>query len=213
MLYVECWLRIEAGQLDRAAALAADLLSRAERHGFIFWRLMGAFLQATIGSIGALTAENVDPTAVSALVATVSRFVDTGRRFGVNLYLTFCDSVLGRVLIAAGQPVQARASLDTGLQLAEDTGMHFYDAELLRLRAHTHTDPDARRADINAALELARRQRATLFELRTALDDFELRSQSARAALVDAAGRISTNNAWPELARAQAALSEQSRRI
>ena len=68
--------------------------------------------------------------------------------------------------------------------------MCFYDAELLRLRAHTHTDPDARRADIAAALELARRQGATLFELRAALDDFELRGEPARAALADAASRI-----------------------
>ena len=92
------------------------------------------------------------------------------------------------------------------MQLARDTGMRFYDAELLRLRAHTHTDPDARRADITAALELARRQGATLFELRAALDDFELRGQPARAALIDAASRIPANNAWPELARAQALL-------
>ena len=61
--------------------------------------------------------------------------------------------------------------------------MCFYDAELLRLRAHTHTDPDARRADLGAALALARRQGATLFELRAALDDFELRGEPARAAL------------------------------
>ena len=88
-------------------------------------------------------------------------------------------------MTAAGQPEQARARLDTALQFAQDTGMHFYDAELLRLRAHTHTDPDARRADLAAALELARRQGATLFELRAALDDFELRGQPARAALVD----------------------------
>ena len=89
--------------------------------------------------------------------------------------------------------------------------MHFYDAELLRLRAHTHTDPDAHQTDIGAALELARRQGATLFELRAALDDFDLRGQPARAALLDAAGRIPTNNAWlPELARAQTGLSEHS---
>ena len=90
--------------------------------------------------------------------------------------------------------------------LARDTGMHFYDAELLRLRAHTHTDPDARQADIGAALDLARRQGATLFELRAALDDFELRGEPARAAVVDAVSRFPVNNAWPELARAQAAL-------
>jgi hypothetical protein len=96
--------------------------------------------------------------------------------------------------------------------LAQDTGMCFDDAELLRLRAHTHTDPDARQADIAAALELARRQGVTLFELRAALDDYELLGQPARAALIDAASRIPANNAWPELARAQASLSEHSPR-
>jgi hypothetical protein len=64
-----------------------------------------------------------------------------------------------------GDLEQARR-LDTGLALARDTGMCFYDAELLRLRAHTHTDPDARQAALGAALELARSQGVTLFELR-----------------------------------------------
>ena len=84
--------------------------------------------------------------------------------------------------------------------------MCFYDAELLWLRAHTHIDPDARRADIAAALELARRQGATLFELRAALDDFELRGEPARAALNDVANRFPTTSAWPELTRARALL-------
>jgi hypothetical protein len=66
------------------------------------------------------------------------------------MYLTFLDSDLGRLLIAASQPQVARERLDTGLQLAQDTGMRFYDAELLRLRAHTH--PGDRRADITGAL-------------------------------------------------------------
>jgi hypothetical protein len=58
------------------------------------------------------------------------------------------------------------------------------------LRAHAHTDPDARRADINAALKLARPQGATLFEQRAALDDFELPGEPPRAALIDPASRI-----------------------
>jgi hypothetical protein len=43
-----------------------------------------------------------------------------------------------------------------------------------------HTDPAARAADIAAAFELARRQGATLFELRAALDHFELRGEPNR---------------------------------
>ena len=84
--------------------------------------------------------------------------------------------------------------------------MHFYDAELLRLRAQTHDEPTARQADINAALELARRQGATLFELRAALDDFRIRGEPARAELVDAVSRFPADSAFPELAHARAAL-------
>ena len=108
----------------------------------------------------------------------------------MNAYTTFFDGVLGRLLIAAGRPDEARRRLDVGLQLAADTGMCFYDAELLRLRGHTHTDSATRSADIAAARDLARRQGATLFELRAALDDFDLRGDDARAALIDVAERM-----------------------
>ena len=90
--------------------------------------------------------------------------------------------------------------------------MHFYDAELLRLRAHSHADRSACQADIGAALELARRQGATLFELRAALDDFELRGEPTRAAVVDAARRFPADSRLPELARAEASLSRDSPR-
>jgi hypothetical protein len=110
-------------------------------------------------------------------------------------------------MIAAGQLDAARGRIDTALVLARDTGMCFYDAELLRLRAATQSDTDARRADIAAAHDLARRQGVPLFELRAALDDFELRGQPARAALVDAVGRFRTDDPWPELARAHTVLS------
>ena len=165
---MESWLRIEAGQLDRAAVLAADLIELAERHGFDQWRLVGPPSRPPSARLASLGTDDLDPTALSAHIATMTTLLDTWRTVGLNMYVTLYDAVLGRLLIAAGQPEQARARLDTALALAQDTGMCFYDAELLRLRAHTHTDPDARRADISAALELARRQGATLFELRAA---------------------------------------------
>ncbi|HWT48004.1 MAG TPA: adenylate/guanylate cyclase domain-containing protein [Mycobacterium sp.] len=210
---IETGVRTEAGQLDRAAVLAADLTELAERHGFEMWRLYGATHQAIIGGLAALGADHPDPAALSAHIATLTTLLDTFGTAGANVYRTYFDGALGRLLIAAGQPEQGRHRLDIALAVAKDTGTCFYDAELLRLRAHTHTDPGARQADINAALELARRQGATLFELRAALDDFELRGEPASAAVADAAKRIPANDAWPELAQAQAALSEQSQRI
>ena len=205
---MECWIRVEAGQLDRAAVLAADLTEQAERHGFDMFRVWGEALQAALSALDLVDADDPDPPGLSERIATMATWVDILHMVGMNVYITFHDAVLGRLLIAAGQPEVARERLDTALQLAQDTGMHFYDAELLRLRAHTHTDPDARRADIAAALDLARRQGATLFELRAALDDFELHGQPARAALTDVVSRFPADSGWPELARAQAALDQ-----
>ena len=51
---------------------------------------------------------------------------------------------------AAAQPDWARARLEMALAEARDTGICFYHAELLRLRAQ---------ADIDAARELGRRRR------------------------------------------------------
>jgi class 3 adenylate cyclase/tetratricopeptide (TPR) repeat protein len=208
--FAEIWLRIEAGQLDRAAILAAELIDQAERYGFDQWRLVGATEQGIVSAVASLGADDLDPTGLSAHIATITSCLDTWGTVGLNIYRTFFDAMLGRLLIADGQPDQACARLNMALRLADDTGMHFYDAELLRLRAHTYTDPAARQADVSAALALARRQGATLFELRAALDDFELRGQPAHAALVDVVRRMPAEGGVPELARAQELLSERA---
>jgi predicted ATPase len=128
------------------------------------------------------------------------RFLNT--KFGLPSF----DGRIAQLLIATGRLVEARDRVDAGLQLAEETGMHYYDAELLRLRAKTHTDADACCADLDAAGQLARRQGATIFALRAALDDFERRGEPARQGVVEAVDRIPADSTWPELARARALL-------
>jgi hypothetical protein len=126
----------------------------------------------------------------------------------VGIYHGFLESIRARRLISAGQRDEARRNLDAALQKADDNDEHFYDAELLRVRAHTQVDPDARTAGFAAAAELARHQGAGLFELRATLDDFQLRGQPARAALVAAVSRMPTDGAMPEVALARAALDQ-----
>jgi class 3 adenylate cyclase len=210
---MDAWLRLEAGQLDRAGVVAADMINEAERHAFDMWRLVGATWQAVVRALAALGVDNLDPTDLAVHIVAITASLENLRAIGVNIYTTVYDGILGRLLIAAGQSEAARERLDFGLALAQDTGMCFYDAELLRLRAHTHHDPAARQLDITAALELARRQGATLFELRAALDDFELRGEPASAGVADAADRIPADYAWPELGRARVVLPERSHRI
>jgi class 3 adenylate cyclase len=205
-IVMENMMRTEAGQFDRARALVADVIERAERYGFDFWQMFGASEQCLVDACDMLAAPDVEPAELSAQIEAIAGFIEFWRSVGLYAYQTQYDCVLGRLLTAAGQPDEARARIDTALQIAQHTGMHFYDAELRRARARTHTDPDAREADLIAAIELARSQDAPLFELRAALDAFELCGEAARAALAAAAERLPADSPLSEQVRARGLL-------
>jgi class 3 adenylate cyclase/tetratricopeptide (TPR) repeat protein len=204
----EIWIRCEAGQLDRARTVAVQLIKQSERHGFSAWQGVGMSEQCAIGARILLASTDRDPDAESAHIATMTKIQDTWHRIGTEANRPINDAVMARLLIAAGRRDQARDWLDAALGITAEKGHQFYDAELLRLRAHTLTDPDARAAGFRAALDLGRRQGAPLFELRAALDDFELRGQPAHEALRNAASRLISDSGVPELARAREMLEE-----
>jgi hypothetical protein len=133
---------------------------------------------------------------------------DALRRIGVEAYRPLNDALIGQLLIAAGRRDDARDRLDTALRITAANGQGFYDAELLRLRAHTLPEPEARAAGFGAALDVARSQGTPLFEIRAALDDFELRGEPAREPLSNAADRLAGDGGLPELARAREMLQE-----
>ena len=199
--FFEIWIRIEARQLDRAATLAAELVDHADRHGFEVWALWGAAQQAIVDAMDSICVDDVDADLLSVHVARATEAVKTVRGAGLMVFITLFDGALAQLLTAAGRREEARAQLDTALTLGRDIEMCFYEAELLRLRAHTHTDRDARRADLAAALGIARQQGADLYELRAALDDFELRGEPAHAALVNVFGRFAADSPLPERQR------------
>jgi class 3 adenylate cyclase len=203
--FVATWIRIEAGQLHRAAASAADLLELAERHGFDQWRMVGAIQQSTIAALSVINAERPNRSELSAHLATIADLTDMMLKLGLAIYGTSFAAHLARLLIAVGQTAQAREHLDLALALADATGMAFYNAELVRLRALTLPDEQERLAEIAKSAELARAHGATLFELRATIDDFELRGEAAYAALADVLAR--SPHGWPEYQRAQALLA------
>ena len=207
--FMEARMSIEAGRFDRGAELADDLTARAEHYGFPQWTAVGATMKSTVTAAAALAAERRDPDVLSEGIATLTAWVNACRLLDVNVFLPSFDGLIARFLIAAGELDEARGRVNTGLQLAEETGMHYYDAELLRLRSWTHQDTNTRRSDLQAALDIAQRQGATVFVLRAALDDYRSRQESARASVVEAIGRFPSDSTWPELAQAKALLAGQ----
>jgi tetratricopeptide (TPR) repeat protein len=199
--FMEIWVRLESGEISEAATLVAELRRLSEQSGLDVWQWVGRTEHATVKALAALGA-GADAATLTALAENLTRRVDGSRLMHLNMFLTFHDAVIGRLLIAAGQPDKARERLEMALQHAEETGMHFHDAELMRLRAYTFTDRQRRREALMAALEFARKQGATLFELRCLLDVFDL-GDGDRSELADVVRRFPGDARWPEYARAQ----------
>ena len=95
----------------------------------------------------------------------MTEFVNFWRAVGLYAYQTHYDCVLAKLLTAAGRLDEAQERVAIALQISADTGMHFHDAELLRARAHTHSDEDSRAADLAAAMELARQAGCTIVRI------------------------------------------------
>ena len=204
--FMEIWVRLESGQIGEAAAAVAELRQLSEQSGLDLWRWVGRTEHATVKGLAAIAAGS-DTATLTDWAEKLALRVDGSRFIHLNSYLTFHDAVIGRLLIAAGQPEKARERLETALRHADETGMKFYDAELMRVRAHTITDPKQRRAALSEACEYARRQGAPLFELRCLLDSFDLLGEVDRSELADAVRRFQGDGRWPEYARAQTILS------
>ena len=202
----EIWVRIESGQLDKAAEIVAQLKADAKRHGFDFWVLMAGAQEIAVNGLAAISSGEPDPAQLQTHIAMMTITVQSWRAAEATLFVSFYDAVLAQLLAAAGKPDEARERLDVALQLGEETGVNFYRAELLRLRAHTTEDSDERDADLRAAIDTARQQNAPIFELRAAIDDFELHGESSRAALTDAISRFPADSDWPDLVRARTLL-------
>jgi hypothetical protein len=206
MNFAAIWICLEAGQVEEAATLVTELRRLSEQSRLDLWRAVGATQHATVKGLAALSAGADAPTLI-AKAEKIAAWVDGSRLMHLNVYLTFHDAVIGRLLIAGGQPEKARERLEMALRHAEETGMHFHDAELMRVRAHTLTEVEARRATLGAALGFARHQGATLFELRCLLDAFDLLGDGDRSELADVVSRFPGDARWPERARAERILS------
>jgi class 3 adenylate cyclase/tetratricopeptide (TPR) repeat protein len=204
--FMAIWVRLENSQIDDAATLVGELRQLSEQSGLDLWQWVASTDRATVKALAALDA-HADAATLTARAQKVAWWVDASRHLHLKMFLTFYDAIVGRLLIAAGAADQAAERLAMALQHAEETGMHFYDGELMRVRAHTFADARERRNALTAALDFTRRQGATLFELRCLLDLFDLDGGSHRSALVDVVGRFPGDARCPEFARAQAILS------
>jgi class 3 adenylate cyclase/tetratricopeptide (TPR) repeat protein len=204
--YYASWMQIERGDLIAAAAAVAAVADIGESHGFQLWALGAATQQAAIDGLSAISAGVVGRDVLVSHAQAVEALVAMWKMLDIALFLTFVTATAGRLRAAAGDLETAAAHYDDALQFAVTTGMHWYDAEVMRLRAELLPADDARSA-LRAALEVARTQGAVPFELRIARDLLDRNDPDGFSLLAAATAQFATDASYAELDEARAVVA------
>jgi predicted ATPase len=175
-LFFAASVRFERGELDWTRRHAEEIADLAEQLGFPWYlavgRLFRGFAWVGLGEgeagIGEMQQAMVDLAAI-------------GSGLGAPPFLCMLAEGLRKV----GRRDDALGALALGIAQAEQQGEHWYDSGLHRLRAEILLDMDGNAVDeaeavLGQALEIARRQEARLFELRTVASLARLRQRQGK---------------------------------
>ncbi|MBI4517523.1 MAG: AAA family ATPase [Deltaproteobacteria bacterium] len=148
---------------QRALELAEDTVAIATEQAFPLWRGFGAVSRAR-----ALAELGRPEGCVETIQAGLADVAATGTVAGGPIFVGF----LAETQELAGRRSDALGALEMALGLAETTGCRYWDAELWRRKGElllaTTAPPAEGERCLHKALEIARRQRARLLELRAA---------------------------------------------
>lgn len=203
------WMYMERGEYDRSSAVIAEAMAIGEQHGYDVWTLV-AMTQRAATAV-ARSADSAAGASVAPSQAVLGSLVSAWQEVDLRLCLPIHVTMLGRLAAKGGDAKEALARYDESLALARETGMHFYDAETLRCRAHVADLSDEVVHGLSDALEVARRQGARPFELRIALDLYDIRGEAAVDELRAAVDGFRADASYAELDHARARLAQAGR--
>jgi predicted ATPase len=153
----------ERGELDRTRERAGEVMGLAEQLGFPFWLEAGRFFRGFA---------RVDSGEGEEGIAEMQQAVLELARLGSGIGAPAILLVLAKGLQKVGRHDEALGALGLGVARAEGQGQHYADAELHRLRAEILLDKDGDAVEeaealFGQSLDIARKQEAKSFELRT----------------------------------------------
>jgi class 3 adenylate cyclase/predicted ATPase len=197
-------VRGDAGAARRDAAIVVEL---SQENAMTLYAVWGALQSAWASA----RLDGHDAGAM-ALRQALAAYTDQGTK----LYVPFFQGFLAEIE-AQGDAEGALPRIDEALALAGETGEHWSDALLHRLRGEILLKRDPANTALAedaflTAIAIAQEQKARSFELRAALDLARLynstsRSAEARAVLAAALKGFSPTPEFPEIAEAQTLLS------
>jgi tetratricopeptide (TPR) repeat protein len=152
-----------AGNFVAAVSCATQSLDAAREQRFATW----------IGISEAIRCSALVGTGDhgAGVLAALASGIDAHSEIGAIAYLPFVRAQLAKGLIDAGRGDEAAGVLAQALTQSEATGERFYAAEIMRFQAEAQAlqhDVAGAKRSLRQAIELARRQQARLFELRSA---------------------------------------------
>ena len=200
-------LRLQAKDDISARDLLQEAQSVADAKGIAFYQNLCRLNAGLLLSRCGRPREGAE--AIRACMAAHAR---NGTVWQLPMFSTF----LAEALAAAGMREEAAGAVGDGLRLSDANEDRDSAAELLRLRGCLHEqagDQMAAEADFEAALALARQQRAKIWELRAAANLARLwRGRGRRDAARDLLGPVyasfTEGFGLPDLVEAKALLSE-----
>jgi predicted ATPase len=149
-----------------AREIGDEAFALATQHGFSQFAIMAQLFR------GSAQIEEGDPETGRATLTSAARAAETA---GAELLHTYSTGMIARAPAKAGRLDEARTLVDEALAIARQTGEHFYDAELHRLRGEflvPDGGPEAiarTEACFRQTIEVATTQRAPSWKLRTAV--------------------------------------------
>jgi predicted ATPase len=156
-------IHFERGELDRARERARELADLAEQLGFPLYLGVASFHRGF-----AWVESGEGEEGIAQMQQALVDLAGIGTGLGAPQLLCMLAECLRKV----GRRDEALRTLGLGLAQAEQQGERWYDAELHRLRGDILLDMDGNAVEeaqalFGQSLEIARRQEAKTFELRT----------------------------------------------
>ena len=197
------------GDLSRAASNAAELATLTREHELTLWRARGVFLEGLAAARSATDSGGLEAMRLG---------IELLRAQNVLLFDGPVKIALAEAKARAGDVDRAVAILDEALATSDRTEYRALEAELHRVRGEMLLKRDPANAATAAeaflaAIAVAKQQRTRSFELRAALAHATLLQSTARpvdahAVLAPALEGFSPTPEMPEIAKAQALLSQ-----
>jgi ATP/maltotriose-dependent transcriptional regulator MalT len=175
LVWCGCAVGLGRGDLETAERSTARLNDTAERHGF------SAYYACSLGFAGQLAARRGDPAHAERLLRDS---LDRLRRLRYEVFYTIFLGDLAEVLAALGNPDAGLAAIDEVLARNERNGGTWLP-EALRIKGEIlllshRADAIAAEQHFRRSLDLARRQGAVSWELRTTISLGRLRHAQGR---------------------------------